>query len=132
MVTVAEVEREVRMTADEAMAAEVTTDVDVMATAVMSDVDVDVMAAVVAGVMVGVMTAVVAAVMPAAVATGRSGCGHEDGGSDCSSGRKREHRDTLQHDEGPSGWVLFSFLQPALGQDSAPPVSLARAQSSLS
>jgi hypothetical protein len=113
MVTVAEVEREVSMTADEAMAAEMTTDVDVMATdvttdmdvmatAVMTDVDVDVMAAVVAGVMAGVMTAM----MTTTVATGRSGCGHEDGGSDRSSGSKREHRDTLRHDEGPSGLGL--------------------------
>jgi hypothetical protein len=114
VVTVAEVEREVSMTAAEAMRAEVTTDVDVMptdvttdmdvmATAVMTDVDVDMMVAVVAGVMAGV---VAATMMTTTVATGRSGCGHEDGGSDRSSGCKREHRDTIQHGEGPSGLGL--------------------------
>ena len=127
MVAVAEMEREVSMTA-----AEVTTEVDVMATGVMTDVDVMMATAVVTNVDMDMMTAVVAAVMTATVATGRSGCGHEDGGSDRSSGSKREHRNTTQHGEGPSGWVLFSFLQPALSGECAWPVSPARAQSSLS
>jgi hypothetical protein len=105
MMTVSKVECEVSMPAAEVMAAEVTTDVDVDVTAaVVGDVmvDVDVMAAVMA-----------TTVMTATVATGRSGCGHDDGGSDRSSGSKREHGETIQHGEAPSE---FSFLQPALGR----------------
>jgi hypothetical protein len=147
---VAEVERDVSMTAGEvtageAMAREVTADVDVMATdvtagadvmaaAMMTDVDVDVMAAVVgmmAAVVAVVMTAVVTTVMTATVAAGRSGCGHDDGGSERSSGSERKHCDAIQHGEAPSGLGLIQLPVPYVGEP-APHASLARAQSSLS
>jgi hypothetical protein len=115
---VAEVERDVGMTAGEVMAA-----------AVVTDVDMDMMAAVVVGVMAGVMmAAVVATVMTAAVATGRSGCGHDHGSGDRGSGGKRKDFDTVQHGEAPSGFGCCSASsdRPHVGESA--PACIARAR----